>query len=518
MYSFPRAGRIRFVSVLVFCFGLIFGAAGSAAPASALPAAREAEAAQMASGWQYIDGSWYYGVNGSPATGWLNRGGTWYYLDPQKGGKMAVGLFSVGGRHYAASDSGAMFSSSWVSVGEDWYFAGDSGAFVTGWLNRGGTWFYLDPQKGGKMAAGMQNINGSYYYFAGSGAMLTGWFSSADKYYYALGSGAVVIAEKYTDGVKYFYTPDGKPSSGWVSVEGQWYWTKPDGSLPTQWVRSGDDWYYVESGVPAKNTWKLVGRWWYYLKSDGVMATGWLNRGGTWYYLDPQNGGAMAVGRLTIEGKVNCFNASGAWEGTEDTLSKPVIDISHHQKPADIDYDLLASQISGAIIRVGYTGTGSLEPYMDETFNRHYWELTRRGVHVGAYWYSAAHEGDDGVREARAALKYLNGRHLDLPLYIDVEDPTHQEGLSRKDLTDQAIQFIRTVRGGGYSPGIYSGALWFKNKLDRGRLDGVTPSYWVAHWTGKSRPSFSGKYDLWQYTSKGRLDGYAKNLDLSRRG
>ncbi len=65
-------------------------------------------------------------------TGWLQDGGTWYYLN----------------------GSGAMKASQWFQVGGTWYYLDNSGAMKTGWLKQGGSWYYLDD----------------------SGAMKTGWF------------------------------------------------------------------------------------------------------------------------------------------------------------------------------------------------------------------------------------------------------------------------------------------------------------------------------------------------------
>ena len=44
----------------------------------------------MATGWQNIDGAWYY-LNGSGAmvTGWMKDGAAWYYLEPN--GMMVTG-------------------------------------------------------------------------------------------------------------------------------------------------------------------------------------------------------------------------------------------------------------------------------------------------------------------------------------------------------------------------------------------------------------------------------------------
>ena len=60
---------------------------------------------------------------------------------------------------------------------------------------------------------------------------------------------------------------------------------------------------------------------------------------------------------------------------------KPIIDISFYQRPDAINYDLLAEQVGGVILRACYA------TYKDTAFERHYQEFTQRGVPVGAYHY-----------------------------------------------------------------------------------------------------------------------------------
>ncbi|MCI6575024.1 MAG: hypothetical protein MSC53_07685 [Arcanobacterium sp.] len=198
---------------------------------------------------------------------------------------------------------------------------------------------------------------------------------------------------------------------------------------------------------------------------------------------------------------------------TKVDSSKPIIDVSAWQSPSLINYDALAKSVSGVIIRIGYTGTYSGSSLnKDSAFDRHYAEFTKRGVPVGAYWYSAANEGDEGANEARAALKFLGGRSLSFPIYIDVEDPTHQSWASMSALTDQSLKFASVVKAGGYRPGVYASSSWYYNKLNYSTLAGSGLSIWVAQWSSH-RPGFS--YGLWQYTDAARLSGYAGSLDAN---
>ncbi|MDY5589297.1 MAG: GH25 family lysozyme [Arcanobacterium sp.] len=193
--------------------------------------------------------------------------------------------------------------------------------------------------------------------------------------------------------------------------------------------------------------------------------------------------------------------------------TKPVIDLSSWQSPSLINYDALARSVSGVILRIGFTGSYSGSSLnKDSAFDRHYAEFTRRGVPVGAYWYSAANEGNEGANEARAALQFLGGRRLSFPLYIDVEDPTHQSWASMATLTDQTLKFASVARSGGYRPGVYASSSWYYSKLNYGVLTRSGLAIWVAQWSSY-RPGFS--YGLWQYTDSARLNGYPGRLDAN---
>lgn len=66
----------------------------------------------MKTGWQQVNGAWYYmnpeagGPQGSMRIGWLNLNNVWYYLDPS--GAMATGYRDIGGYSYYFTDSGAL--------------------------------------------------------------------------------------------------------------------------------------------------------------------------------------------------------------------------------------------------------------------------------------------------------------------------------------------------------------------------------------------------------------------------
>ncbi len=127
-------------------------------------------ALQTPTGWQQIEGAWYYfAQSGVAQTGWAKIKGKWYYLDPVDG-KMATGWVTVDGKRYFLNDSGAMRTSGWFKQDGNWYWITSSGAMATGWVTVGGKQYYLD--ENGKMLTGQQTIDGERCFFESSGAFV----------------------------------------------------------------------------------------------------------------------------------------------------------------------------------------------------------------------------------------------------------------------------------------------------------------------------------------------------------
>lgn len=101
-------------------------------------------------GWNKNDkGEWTYVVDskGNTAKGWVNDGGSWYYLNKE-----------------------GVMQKWWVQVDGTWYFLNGSGVMETGWLQDNGTWYFLE--KSGAMKANQWfEVGGKWYHVNESGAL-----------------------------------------------------------------------------------------------------------------------------------------------------------------------------------------------------------------------------------------------------------------------------------------------------------------------------------------------------------
>ena len=163
--------------------------------------------------------------------------------------------------------------------------------------------------------------------------------------------------------------------------------------------------------------------------------------------------------------------------------------------------------IEFVIIRIGY---GQYESQKDSKFERNYEGFRNVGIPVGVYLYSYAKSISDSKKEAEVVLKWLGGRELNLPVYYDIEDKS-QINLSKNTLTSMCETFCDTIEKAGYWAGIYTNKYFFTTYLDYKKLE-EKYTIWVAQYNDTN--TYRGKYDMWQYTSSGKVNGISGNVDM----
>ena len=188
---------------------------------------------------------------------------------------------------------------------------------------------------------------------------------------------------------------------------------------------------------------------------------------------------------------------------------KRIIDISYYQKPEEIDYDLLLSQVDGVIIRLGYgVGTKDWIGKPDPAFERHYAECKARNKPVGCYHYMVEYASVD--EQLAIVKRALDGKEFELGFWADVELEGGAPVLTRK----QVVEYMTKAQS--YTYGIYTGA-WCWNPIMGNDNPYSHLPLWVGSYTASPyMPIGWSDWLLWQYTSSGHLDGYVGNLDMNR--
>lgn len=235
--------------------------------------------------------------------------------------------------------------------------------------------------------------------------------------------------------------------------------------------------------------------------------TGWRTDGGKVYYYDANHN--KITGNQVIGGVMYTFGGDGALSQSSGNRG---IDVSKYQ--GNIDWGAVAaSGINFAIIRVGYRGSSSGALVQDPYFKKNISGATKAGIKVGLYFFTQAVNEAEAVEEASMAMSLASGYKVTYPIFIDTESASggRANGLSKSTRTAVVKAFCQTVRNGGYKAGVYASKSWYANQLNASALNGYC--IWVAQYN--SSCTYSGKYDMWQYSSKGSVSGIKGNVDMN---
>ena len=236
--------------------------------------------------------------------------------------------------------------------------------------------------------------------------------------------------------------------------------------------------------------------------------TGWQTIDGKTYYYD-KNGNPV-TGTQIIQGVTYNFGSDGAIATTVNG-STFGIDVSRHN--GKIDWNAVkASGVDYVIIRCGYRGSSTGALIEDQNFKTNIKGATAAGLKVGVYVFSQAVNEVEAVKEASLAVSLVKGYNLAYPIFIDTEASG-----GRADKIDKATRtavvnaFCQTVVSAGYKPGIYASKSWFEDKLNMGSV--ASCKIWLAQYSAS--PTYKGRYDMWQYSDKGKISGISGNVDLN---
>ncbi|MDY2945051.1 MAG: GH25 family lysozyme [Lachnospiraceae bacterium] len=274
----------------------------------------------------------------------------------------------------------------------------------------------------------------------------------------------------------------------------QLYVKKSDG---TYRAATGDDYYDT-----SVTLYKLVsGR-------KKYRYTGWQTLEGKTYFFDKN--GNYVTGTQTIQGVEYTFGSDGALAVSgSGTLG---IDVS--QWNGSIDWNAVKNAgVSFVIIRCGFRGSATGALVRDSNFKTNIAGAKAAGLKVGVYFYTQAINEVEAVEEASMALSLVSGYSLDYPIYLDIESSGGRgDSISYDERTNVAKAFCATVKASGYRAGVYANTSWMSGKFNAGSLSSY--SIWLAQYAAS--PTYSSRYDIWQYSSAGHINGISGYVDLNK--
>lgn len=200
------------------------------------------------------------------------------------------------------------------------------------------------------------------------------------------------------------------------------------------------------------------------------------------------------------------------------------IDVSQWQKTIDWQ-KVKAAGIDYAFIRVGYRGYGDAgtlnESTKDIYFDTNMQNAIAAGVNVGVYIFSQAITTTEAIEEANYILQYIGNYGITLPLVMDYEYASDDSNggrvkkanLSKEAATEVCMAFCNQIAGAGYIPMVYANASMLTNQLNPQTITDSGYRIWLANYT--TNTSYAGKFDFWQYSSTGSVDGITGNTDMN---
>lgn len=207
-------------------------------------------------------------------------------------------------------------------------------------------------------------------------------------------------------------------------------------------------------------------------------------------------------------------------DGTENTEFaasgenvKRGIDVSRWNET--IDWEAVKSDgVEFAIIRCGYRGSQSGSLIIDPMFEQNIRGAIDADIPVGIYFFTQAVSEVEAVEEASMVINLIKQYDVDYPVFLDSESAGgngRADSLEAADRTRIHKAYLETIANAGYATGIYGSANWLSERVDMTELSDYNT--WLAEYA--EVPSYDGYYHMWQYTSKGSIEGISTNVDLN---
>ena len=186
---------------------------------------------------------------------------------------------------------------------------------------------------------------------------------------------------------------------------------------------------------------------------------------------------------------------------------KKGIDISKWQRK--IDFEKVKKNVDFIIIKCGGSDSGF---YKDKFFDYNYEMCKKYKIPTGCYYFVGKNfiSTNDGTRDAKRFFELIKDKQFEYPIVLDIETTSPK---NKTGATNATIAFCKYMESKGYYISIYASDIYgFKERLEINRLKEFDK--WVASYS-KTPPTYVKEYGMWQYSSKGIINGINGNVDLN---
>lgn len=188
------------------------------------------------------------------------------------------------------------------------------------------------------------------------------------------------------------------------------------------------------------------------------------------------------------------------------------IDVSGWQ--GNINWEKVkAAGIEFAMIRIGTRKLVSGEIVEDSYFEQNIKGANAADVPVGVYFYSTAKTELEVLEEASFVLNRIKDYKITYPIAYDLEafGKNRLENVSDERVNYNALIFLNYFKSHGYQGMLYGNKTALTNHWNLNRFENY--KIWFAHYIDET--DYEGRYDMWQYTDAGEVDGIYGYLDLN---
>lgn len=187
-------------------------------------------------------------------------------------------------------------------------------------------------------------------------------------------------------------------------------------------------------------------------------------------------------------------------------MNKKIIDLSHHNIVND--WNKVKNNVDGVIIRLGYGD--NLKVQDDVKCERFLNAVKNKNIPYAVYFYSYANNMSQLKSEIEHIIRLYNEYKLsfDTLLFVDFEEDNTKEFIS-----NNFILYFEELQKKGFSQlGLYCNEYWYNTVIKD--ITNTDLALWIAKYSDNI-PNINTMYQLWQYTSKGEIDGVVGNVDIS---
>ena len=192
------------------------------------------------------------------------------------------------------------------------------------------------------------------------------------------------------------------------------------------------------------------------------------------------------------------------------------LDISRWQGELSVENfeEIKNAGASFIMMRIGVSNDVDEELSMDSKYKNNIKNAKEAGLKVGVYLYTTAINEEMAKTAANFVIDCLDGESLDFPVVFDWENWSkfRKYQISIHELNNTFLAFDKELQKHNLSAMLYSSKYYLQIMWE----DRIKDNYpvWLAHYN-EYGTDYTGKFDMWQLCSDGRIPGINGNVDIN---